>query len=97
MPNSIPAILMARLAVDQSVQGRGLGRSMFCDALRRTWTVMNDGPAPVRLFVVDAKDEEAKRFYERFDMVASPHNPMRLFLLYKDLVPIFEAFDSVGA
>lgn len=36
MPREIPAMLMARLAVDLSAQGRGLGRSLFTDALQRT-------------------------------------------------------------
>ncbi|MCE9559076.1 MAG: GNAT family N-acetyltransferase [Armatimonadetes bacterium] len=91
MPSTIPALLMARFAVDSKFQGKGLGRSMFTDALRRCWAVMADGPAPVRIFVVDAKDAEAKTFYERFDAIASPTMPMRLFLSHKDLRLIFEA------
>lgn len=90
MPSSIPAILMARFAVDRRFQGHGLGRSLFTDAVRRTWAVMERGPAPVRLFVVDAKDEEAARFYARFDMIPSPQSPMRLFLSYKTLRGIFQ-------
>lgn len=90
MPSTIPAILMARFAVDQTLQGHGLGRSLFTDAIRRTWAVMERGPAPVRLFVVDAKDEEAAGFYACFDMVPSPHNPMRLFLSYKTLKAALE-------
>ena len=90
MPSAIPAILMARFAVDRTVQGRGLGRSLFTDAVRRTWAVMRSGPAPVRLFVVDAKDETARGFYERFDMIPSPVDPMRLFLSYKTLAALFD-------
>jgi len=90
MPSTIPAILLARLAVDQSFQGLGLGRSMFSDALLRTWVVMKDGSAPVRFFVVDAKDEDAAAFYLRQQMLPSPVNPSRLFLHYKDLRTIFE-------
>lgn len=90
MPSSIPAILMARFAVDVNWQGQGLGRSLFTDALRRTWAVMRSGAAPVRFFVVDAKDEEAKAFYERFDMLAAPQNPLRLYLSYKTVRLEFE-------
>lgn len=90
MPSSIPAMLMARFAVDRKFQGQGLGRSLFTDALRRTWAVMQVGAAPVRFFLVDAKDEEAKAFYERFDMIAAPTNPMRLYLSYKTLRLAFE-------
>jgi GNAT superfamily N-acetyltransferase len=95
MPRVIPAMLLARLAVDKTAQGHGLGRSLLIDALRRTWAVMEKGAAPVRLFIVEAKDEEAKKFYERFefDMLVSSQNPMRLFLSYKDLKPLFA--DSV--
>lgn len=91
MPSVIPAMLLARLAVDKTAQGHGLGRSLLTDALRRTWAVMEKGAAPVRLFIVDAKDEEAKAFYERFelDMLVSSQNPMRLFLSYKDLKLLF--------
>ena len=89
MPDSIPAILMARFAVDKRYQGQGLGRSLFTDAIRRTWAVIESGAAPVRLFVVDAMDEEAKAFYQRFDMLPSPVDPMRLFLSYKTLAAIF--------
>jgi hypothetical protein len=90
MPAAIPAIRMARLAIDLTAQGLGLGRSLFVDALRRTWIVMERGAAPVRLFVVDAMDDSAKAFYERFDMTPSPVNPMRLFLSYKDIRKVFE-------
>lgn len=85
MPSSIPVMLMARFAVDLNFQGQGLGRSLFTDALRRTWAVMEAGAAPVRFFVVDAKDDEARAFYERFDMIAAPSNAMRLYLSYKTL------------
>lgn len=95
MPASIPAMLMARFAVEHSFQGQGLGRSLFTDAIRRTWTVMSSGAAPVRFFVVDAKDEEAERFYLRFDMVPAPRDslqpyPARLYLSYKTLRMEFE-------
>lgn len=90
MPSSIPSMLMARFAVDKSCQGFGLGRSLFIDALLRTWAVMESGPAPVRLFVVDAMDDDALSFYLRFDMKAAPTNPHRLFLSYKDLRTLFK-------
>ncbi len=90
MPSDIPGILLARMAVDERFHRQGLGRSLFSDAIFRTWAVMKDGAAPVRLFVVDAKDEEAKAFYERAQMIPSPSNPLRLFLHYKDLQAIFD-------
>lgn len=79
----IPAILMARFAVDVSVQGRGLGRALFRDALLRALTITDNLGA--RAFVVDAKDDEALRFYGRFNMMPAPDDPRRLFLLFKDI------------
>lgn len=89
MPDSIPALLLARLAVDRREQGRGLGRSLLVDALRRVWEVMAHGHAPVRVLVVDAIDESAARFYARFDMTPSPINPLRLYLFYRTLEAVF--------
>lgn len=96
MPRSIPVILMARFAVDKSVQGQGLGRSLFVDALVRIWSVVEKGAAPVRAFVVDAKDLQAKGFYERFDMVAGPNDPMRLYMTYKKIKDTLEAAGYPG-
>lgn len=97
MPSSIPVLLMARFGVDARFQGRGLGRSLFTDAIRRTWAVMQSGAAPVRLFVVDAKDETAKAFYQRFDLIAAPENPLRLYLSYKTLRSLFEENEEESA
>lgn len=91
MPSSIPSMLMGRFAVDRHHMGKGLGRGLFIDALSRTWAAMRFGPAPMRLFVVDAKDDEAKKFYEHFNMVPSPVSPMRLILSYKSLSELFDA------
>lgn len=41
--------------------------------------------AGIRAFAVHAKDDEAKRFYEHFDFLASPSDPYHLFRLLKDI------------
>jgi hypothetical protein len=41
--------------------------------------------AGIRAFAVHAKDEEARRFYEHFDFVPSPTDPLHLFVLLKDV------------
>ncbi len=79
----IPAILMARFAVDTSAQGKGLGRALFRDAMLRALSISQQ--VGVRVFVVDVKDEEAARFYAKFNMMPAPANPRRLFLLLKDI------------
>jgi GNAT superfamily N-acetyltransferase len=79
----IPAILMARFAIDLTQQGKGLGRALFRDALLRSLNITDDLGA--RAFVVDAKDEEALRFYAKFNMMVDPIDPHRLYLLFKDV------------
>jgi GNAT superfamily N-acetyltransferase len=87
----VPVILMARFAVDQGEQGKGLGKALFRDALRRALS----GAEAIggRAFLVHAKDEEARSFYRRFGMEESPTNPLHLLLLFKDIRATLEAAD----
>lgn len=94
MPDSMPGLLLARLAVVRQEQGSGVGRSLLMDALRRAWEVMAHGHAPVRVLAVDAIDESAARFYTRFDMTPSPVNPLRLYLFYRTLESLFTVSTS---
>ena len=79
----VPAILMARFALDISEQGKGLGKDLFRDAIRRALA----GAEVIggRVFLVHAKDEESRAFYLRFGMEESPTNPLHLLLLFKDI------------
>lgn len=79
----IPVILLARLAVDQREQGRGLGAALLKDALQRAGSAAREIGA--RAVLVHAKDEEARAFYEHFDFEPSPTDPLHFFLLIKDL------------
>lgn len=79
----VPVMLLARLAVDRTVQGSGLGKALLRDALLRT--AQAAGIAGIRALLVHAKDDEAKAWYERFDFAASPTDPYHLFLLMKDI------------
>ncbi|BCM89211.1 hypothetical protein IAD21_01055 [Abditibacteriota bacterium] len=81
-----PAILMARFAIDLRQQGKGLGRDLFRDALLRSLNITDDLGA--RAFVVDAKDEDAVRFYSQFNMMIDSQDPHRLYLLFKDIKKI---------
>ena len=85
----VPVILMARFAVDTAEQGKGLGKALFRDALRRSLS----GAEAIggRAFLVHAKDEEARTFYLRCGMEASPTNVLHLFLLFKDIRQSLEA------
>ena len=79
----VPCILLARLAVDKSAQGTGLGKFLFRDALLRALRAHNEIGG--RAFLVHAIDDEAKAFYSKYGMLPSPTHPMHLFLLFKDI------------
>jgi GNAT superfamily N-acetyltransferase len=79
----IPAMLLARLAVDESVQGEGIGATLLADSLERTLLVAEE--TGIRLLLVHAVNEEAKNFYLHYGFEASPSDPMNLQLLIKDI------------
>jgi GNAT superfamily N-acetyltransferase len=79
----IPIMLLARMGVDQSWQGKGVGAGLLKDAMRRTIQVADI--AGIRAFVVHAKDERARSFYERFGFAPSPTDSLHLYLLVKEL------------
>jgi GNAT superfamily N-acetyltransferase len=79
----IPVMLLARLAVDRSDQGKGLGQGLLKDALLRTAPAAEI--AGLRALLVHAKDDHAKAFYLKFDFEISPAHERHLFLLMKDL------------
>ena len=76
MPDTIPAVLLGRLAVDANYQGRGLGAALLEHALARCRDVAEI--AGVRVLLVRAKDEEAAAFYRRFGFIPSPLDGMTL-------------------
>ncbi len=84
----VPIMLLARLAVDRRWHGKGIGKALLRDAMQRT--VQAADIAGIRAFVVHAKDEEARSFYQRFDFVPSPTDPLHLFVLLKDVRRIVE-------
>ena len=84
VPNyPIPVILLARLAVNRSFQGKGLGTALLRDALARALAAAD--VIGVRAILVHAKDQEAVRFYNQFGFAPSPTDPLHLMLLIKDL------------
>jgi len=79
----VPIMLLARLGVDRRWQGQGIGKALLRDAMQRTLQAADI--AGIRAFAVHAKDENARRFYEHFDFIPSPVDPMHLFVLLKDV------------
>jgi GNAT superfamily N-acetyltransferase len=82
-PDAIPAVLLARLALDQSLHGRGLGGELLLDALTRA--VAASEVAAARLVVVDAIDDAAAAFYEHHGFIAVPGNRQRLVQRISDI------------
>lgn len=79
----VPAMLLARLATDRRWQGQGVGKGLLRDAMQRTLQAAEI--AGIRALAVHAKDEDARRFYEHFDFIASPTDSLHLFVLLKDV------------
>lgn len=74
----VPAYLLARLALDRSLQGQRLGTELLLDALE----IMMRASVAVggRVIVVDAIDDNAHAFYRRHDFRPIRDNPNRLFI-----------------
>ncbi len=72
----IPVVLLARLAIDESRQGTGVGAALLADALRRTVRVADD--VGIRAVVVDAIDAGAAAFYARYGFAALDDEPLTL-------------------
>jgi GNAT superfamily N-acetyltransferase len=79
----VPLMLLARLAVSAAWQGRGIGAGLLKDAMRRTVQVADI--VGIRALAAHAKDDAARAFYAHFGFVASPTDPLHVFLLTKDL------------
>ena len=79
----VPIMLLAQLAVDRLWQGQGVGKALLKDAMQRTLQAADI--AGIRALAVHAKDEDARNFYQRFDFIPSPTDPMHLFVLLKDV------------
>ena len=78
MPDPVPVMVLARLAVDARAQGMKLGAAMLQDALQRCVLVsQNTG---VRAMLVHALNDRARQFYEYYGFKASPTHSMTLML-----------------
>ena len=80
-----PATLLGRLAVDRRHQGKGYGRYLLADALHRA---VRSEIASFAV-IVEAKDDSARRFYERESFLPFPDQPMKLFRPMADLEQLF--------
>ena len=83
----VPATLLGRLAVDKRCRGQGFGRFLLADALFRA---LRSEIASFAV-IVEAKDEAARRFYERESFLPFPETPMKLFRPMADIEKLFVA------
>jgi GNAT superfamily N-acetyltransferase len=83
MPNPIPVILIARLAVDLTFRGKGLGYGLLKDALLRI--VSAAGEIGVRAALVHALDESARNFYLYHGFYESPTNDLTLMVTVEEI------------
>jgi GNAT superfamily N-acetyltransferase len=79
----VPIALLARLAVDQKWQKRGVGAGLLKDATLRI--IQAADSLGIRALAVHAKEDTAKTFYEHFDFISSKVDPYLLMILLKDL------------
>lgn len=83
MPDPIPVVVLGRLAVDQSLQGKGIGRGLVRDAGLRV--IQAADAIGIRGMIVHAMSHEAKAFYERLGFEPSPLDPLMLMATLADL------------
>ena len=85
----IPVVLLARLAVDHTVAGRGLSAWLLRDAMLRTLAAADT--IGVRAMLVHAIDQDARDFYLRHGFELSPTDELHLMLLIKDIAAAVRA------
>ena len=79
----MPAALIGRLAVSNVAQGQGVGKMLLTDAIKRTLAVSDQ--IAIYAMVVDAINDNAKRFYEQFGFTGLSDDSPRLFLPLKSI------------
>jgi len=79
LPRKIPGVRLGRLAVDRSMQGQGLGEFLLMDAINRAQRVLDH--VGVHALFVDAKDDAAASFYQKYGFQAFPDMPLQLVLV----------------
>lgn len=78
MPDPVPVMVLARLAVDQGAQGTKLGAALLQDAVKRAAFISES--AGVRALLVHTLHERARQFYEHYGFQVSPQHSMTLML-----------------
>lgn len=84
---SIPTTLLGRLAIDSRFQGKGIGKLLLIDALRKSYEISKSiGSFAV---IVDPLDRDAKHFYKKYGFINLPDSG-KMFLPMKTIKTLFE-------
>jgi predicted N-acetyltransferase YhbS len=83
MPDPIPVVVLGRLAIDQSLQGQGIGRALVRDACLRVMAAAD--AIGIRGMLVHALSSGAQAFYEHVGFEPSPLEPMTLMATLADV------------
>lgn len=84
----VPATLLGRLAVDRTYRGQGLGEFLLLDALARALSHTHEVASTA--VIVDALNDDARKFYLHFDFIALPATPNRLFIPIASIARLFQ-------
>lgn len=88
-PHPVPFLRMARLATHRSVQGQGFGELALLSAIDDAATISRTFTA-IGGLVVDAKDQQAAAFYEKYEFIRIEENGLQLFLPIQDCISLME-------
>jgi GNAT superfamily N-acetyltransferase len=80
----VPAAILGRLAIDKTSQGKGLGETLLMDCFSRV--IRASASLAVQAVIADAKDEKAKRFYEKYGFQPFLTQPLRMFIPLATLI-----------
>ena len=89
MPDPIPVVVLARLAVDRRYHGRGIGRALFRDAALRVSQAAD--VIGIRGILVHAISEEARKFYLALGFDPCPAEAMTLVVTLRDIRATLES------
>ncbi len=91
----IPVVLLARLAIDRTMQGQGLGAVLLFDALNRAAEASLISAA--HAVIVDALNERSREFYLHYHFEESLDDPWRLFLPMHDILSLLRRIGKDSA
>lgn len=89
-PDPVPCLLLAQLATDQGWAGKGIGTGLLKHALQRCVTA--SGLIGGRALVVNAVDNDAAEFWQRWGFLPSKDDPLTLFRSIADITASLRAY-----